>query len=109
MKTAYTVTAILISLLGALHIGFTYLNFDRFDMDAVWFLGSGVAIVLAGFLNIALTRSSDSVIRGLAVGTNLIFLLGFTGATLMLPQPQVYFGALLFLIAALFSMLWRER
>lgn len=103
MKTAYTVTAVVISLLGAVHAGFTYLNFDRFDMDAVWFLGSGVAIVLAGFVNIALIRSADRVIRILCIATNLLFLSGFAGATFMLPQPQVYFGALVFLIATLFS------
>lgn len=35
----WTVTALIIAL-GMLQVGFTRLNYARFDMDAMWFLGS---------------------------------------------------------------------
>jgi hypothetical protein len=106
MKRVHLIVSILVVVLGLLHVGVTFRDFDQLSMGAVWFAGSGVAIVLAGFLNIALLRDvgNDRVIRAMCIFTNVVFLLGFAGATFMLPQPQVYFGTLLFLIVAICSI-----
>ena len=63
-------------------------------------MGTGVAIVLAGFLNIALLRTGarDVVIWAMALIANAFFLLGFAVASYMMRQPQVFVGAILFLI-----------
>jgi|SRR5215216_1046695 hypothetical protein len=97
----------LIITLGLVHIGFTYHDYDRFTMGAVWFIGTGVAIILAGFLNITLRRdvSKDHLVQWLCHGTNIIFTLGFAGAILMLPQPQVFIGFLLFASATVSGFL----
>lgn len=107
MKRLHLFVSILVVILGLLHIGFTFHDFDELSMDAVWFAGSGVAIVLAGFLNIAFLRDvgNDKLTRALCTLTNLVFLLGFAAATFMLPQPQVYIGMFLFLIAVICSFL----
>jgi hypothetical protein len=56
------VTGLIIAV-RCLHIGFTPFSYDRFDMDAMWFVGTGVAIILAGFLNVAVVRAEDRVVR----------------------------------------------
>jgi hypothetical protein len=33
-------------------------NYGSFDMDAMWFLGTGMAIILAGFLNLVVIREA---------------------------------------------------
>ena len=104
------VTGLIIAL-GLLHIGFTYHDYDRFTMGAVWFIGTGVAIILAGFLNITLRRdvSKDHLVQWLCHSTNIIFTLGFAGAILMLPQPQVFIGLLLFASATVSGFLLSHK
>ena len=87
--TVHRIVTIIIIVLGVVHIGFTYHDYNRFTMGAVWFIGTGVAIILAGFLNITLRRDvcRDRLVRWLCHGTNIVFTLGFAGAILMLPQP----------------------
>ena len=105
MRTVQTVASILIVLLGLLHVSFTFLNYHGLSYDAVWFLGTGVAIVLAGFINIAMLRdrASDTVIWTMALVTNLFFLLGFAFASYMMREPQVFIGAILFLATTIYS------
>ena len=98
METAHTIASILIILLGCVHIGVTFFNYHGLSYEAVWFLGTGVAIVLAGFVNIAMLRDGgrDTVIWTIALITNLFFILGFAAASYMMPEPQVFVGAILF-------------
>jgi len=105
MKTAHTVANILIVLLGCVHIGFTFFNYHGLSYEAVWFLGTGVAIVLAGFINIAMLRDGgrDTVVWTMALVTNLFFLLGFAAASYMMREPQVFIGTLLFAITTIYS------
>jgi len=105
MKTVHTIASILIVLLGCLHIAVTFFNYHGLSYDAVWFLGTGVGIVLAGFMNIAMFRDGgkDTVIWSMALVTNLFFVLGFAAASYMMREPQVYVGALLFAITTIYS------
>ena len=105
MKKIQTIASVLIILLGCVHIGFTFFNYFGISFDAVWFLGTGVAIVLAGFLNVVMLRDGgkDTVIWIMGLVTNLFFLLGFWAASYMMRQPQVLIGAILFSITTVFS------
>lgn len=104
------VTGLIIAL-GVVHIGFTYHDYDRLTMGAVWFIGTGVALILAGFLNVILRRDAgrDRLVRWLCQGTNMVFTLGFAGALLMLPQPQVVTGMLLFAAATVTGFMLRSK
>lgn len=108
-KLIHKIISGLIIGLGVLHCVFTALNYDRFTLNAMWFLGSGIAIVLAGFLNAAAIRvgGSDLVVRFLCLAANLIFVVLFAVALWLLSQPQVVVGVGLFLVAAI-SVLMRE-
>lgn len=99
-------TGIIIAL-GVLHILVTFHDYDSFSLRAMWFASAGVAIILAGFLNIILLRDAgkDLVVRTLCIITNLIFAVMFVSALLVLPQPQVFVGAGLFITATIFSLI----
>jgi len=98
VKILYKIITGLIIALGLLHIGFTPFNYRSFDMDAMWFLGTGIAIILAGFLNLVVIRESgkDMLIRILCLITNISFALLFGVALFQLGQPQVFVGLALF-------------
>lgn len=111
MKILYKIVTGLIVALGLLHIGFTPFNYRSFDMDALWFLGTGVAIILAGFLNLVVIREAgrDMLIRILCLIANVSFALLFGVALFQLAQPQVFVGVALFGMAGVCAAFTREK
>jgi hypothetical protein len=87
MRTLYLILAVLIVLLGLVHISATFLLFDALNSRAVWFASGGLAIVLTGLLNL-LNRAYGAGARGVrwaTVGANAAMTLfaalaGFAGA-----------------------------
>jgi len=106
MRTAHTVASVLIVALGLLHCAFTFRNYYGISYEAAWFLGTGFAIVLAGFINIAANRdrNRDPVIWTMALITNAVFLMAFGFAAYMMREPQVFLGAILFAITTAYSL-----
>jgi hypothetical protein len=102
-RLVHKITTGLIIALGAVHCVFTARNYDGFTLDAMWFLGSGIAIILAGFLNVAEVRvgGKDQIVRSLCLTANLIFIVLFAAALLSLSQPQVIVGVFLFVVATI--------
>ncbi len=111
MKTIHAIASVLIVILGCLHIAVTFFNYHGLSYNAVWFLGTGVGIVLAGFMNIAMLRDGgkDTVIWSMALVTNLFFVLGFVAASYMMREPQVFVGALLFLATTIYSFVVKPK
>ena len=100
------VASVLIIGLGLLHSAFTFNNYNGISYEAVWFLGTGIAIVLAGFVNVAMLRDGgrDTVIWSMALLTNVVFLLGFSAAAYIMREPQVFIGAALFLVTTVYTL-----
>ena len=110
LRTAHKILAGVIAALGVLHVSVTFRDYDSFSAGALWFAGAGVAIILAGFLNVILLRAGrDTVVWLLCSVTNVIFAVMFALALLILPQPQVFVGAGLFIAATFFSLIKRRR
>ena len=111
LKTAHKILTGIIIALGILHVLVTFHDYDSFTVRALWFASAGVAIILAGFLNIILLRDvgKDTVVWLLCLITNLIFAAMFVFALWVLPQPQVFVGAGLFIVATLFSLIRLRR
>lgn len=111
MKILYKIITGLIIALGLLHIGFTPFNYRNFDMDAMWFLGTGIAIILAGFLNLVVIREAgkDILIRILCLIANVSFALLFGVALFQFAQPQVFVGLALFGMAGVCAGFTREK
>lgn len=93
--------------LGSLHLFFTFHDYDEFSLRALWFASAGVAIILAGFLNIVLMRDAgkDKVVWLLCVLTNIIFAVMFSAALYLMQQPQVLIGIALFAVATILAVL----
>ncbi len=107
LKTAHKILTGVIIALGLLHVLATFHDYDSFTLRALWFASAGIAIILAGFLNIILLRDvgKDRVVWLLCLITNLIFAVMFVLVLLILPQPQVFVGAGLFIAATIFSLI----
>ena len=107
MRTIQAIASILIVAPGLLHCAFTFVNFHGLSFDAAWFIGTGFAIILAGFVNIAMLRDGgkDTVIWTMALITNVVFLAGFLIAAYMMRQPQVFLGAILFAVTTIYSFI----
>jgi len=107
LRTAHKILTGIIIALGVLHVLMTFHDYDSFSVRALWFASAGVAIILAGFLNTILLRdvSKDLVVWTLCIITNLIFAVMFVLALFVLPQPQVFVGAGLFIAATILSVI----
>ncbi len=107
LRTTHKIITGLMIALGSLHLLFTFYDYDEFSLRALWFASAGVAIILAGFLNIVLLRDTgkDKVVRLLCFITNIIFAVMFTAALFLMRQPQVFFGVALFTVAAIIALI----
>jgi asparagine N-glycosylation enzyme membrane subunit Stt3 len=107
LRTAHKILTGIIIGLGTLHILVTFHDYESFSVEALWFASAGVAIILAGFLNIILFRDlgKDIVVWTLCLITNLVFAVMFVLALMILPQLQVFVGAGLFVALTTFSLI----
>ena len=103
MNQLHFILAILIILLGVLHISFVF-PIGELTEDELWFIGSGVAIILAGFSNlIILDKTISKHIQYIVVLTNVMLLCLFIIAIPIINGPQVYLGIGLFGLVAYLS------
>ncbi len=91
-----------IVLFGLVHIFFVTC-LERFDTYALWFIGSAIAIVFAGFINLIRAKSSEKITYSICILTNLIMTFLFCFALLAMQDPQVYIGIFIFGLALFFS------
>ena len=105
MRAAYKICSWLIVALGCAHVIFTFRDYDQFSLDAMWFAGAGLALVFAGFLNVAHLRigGRDALVRALTVLTDAACALLFAAALSLMRQPQVFVGLVLFALATIFA------
>ena len=95
--TWYKISTYLLIALGLVHILFTPFTYHSFTLGAFWFIGTGLAIVFCGFLNLAIIKSTqkEKVAILLCSLANVIMTVLFALALFLLVQPQVFIGLLL--------------
>ncbi len=72
------------------------------NTGTLWFVGSGMAIIFAGLLNlIAIDRGGSKFTKVVAVIVNAFNCIMFCFALPILNQPQVYVGITIFLITTI--------
>src|SRR5215208_5753329 len=90
-------------LIGVLHLIVGFRSYDRLDFDALWFAGSGLAVLLIGALTmLGCSRHAWGSLRLTAVVANLLGLtlaVGF-GALTRWREPQGPILSLLFAAGA---------
>lgn len=110
MHNLIKIVSYLIILLGIVHIGFAFPLY--MNEGTLWFVGSGMAIIFAGLLNlVAIDRGGSKFTKVIAAITNAFNCIMFCFALPILNQPQVYVGIIIFLIPtiAFFVELSRRR
>lgn len=96
--------AIVSGLLGLVHIALAPLAYSNWTIEALWFVGSGLAIVVAAAANFVGFRSWGAGGQWILLAINLAMSGFFAAAWLVLPGPQVIVGGLLFLGLAICSL-----
>ncbi len=99
MKEIQLVVAVLLILVGIIHIVATPVWFEDFGPAVLWYVGSGLALLFLGFLNIACTRRTerDCVTYWLTIFGNGIGLL-FAGTLLYFDREAM--SLLVFILIA---------
>lgn len=83
-------------LLGTVHIALTPLEHPQWSLASLWFLGSGLAMVVAALANGLGTSSTGRRTCALLAGINLAMAAFFAAAWTVLPAPQVIVGGMVF-------------
>lgn len=99
-----TVLAMLAGLLGIAHLALTPLIYASLTIDALWFVGTGMAMVIAAAANVIAGKIPEVGVRMSLAAINVAMSGFFAAAWLVLPGPQVILGGLLFLGLALCSL-----
>lgn len=100
-KRGHTILGWIALALGLVHTGLA-LTAPAFTQQLLWFAGAGLAIICVALSNIFRPAGKD-VANTISVATQNLLLTGFfSAAWLVLPQPQVAIGGVVF--AALFFL-----
>jgi hypothetical protein len=95
---------------SVIDILFTVCAYDNFSQNAIWFVGSGMAIVFAGLVNLMFLKvtEKDLIVWILCLAGNLLSTILFIACLFIIGEPQVFVGTMLFGFAALATFLNRE-
>lgn len=94
MRTLHKICTYLLIALGVVHAALTPVFYGRLSPGAMWFAGSGLAMIFVGFLNVAFGRvvGRDTVVRALCYASNLLTLVFGVLIVVVDSEPQVLFG-----------------
>lgn len=104
VQTLSKPSAALGGLLGLTHIALTPLVHADWTIDALWFVGSGLAILVAAATNFSWFQSPAVSGRWSVTAINLVMCCFFAAAWLVLPGPQVIVGGALFFCLAICTL-----
>jgi MFS-type transporter involved in bile tolerance (Atg22 family) len=110
VRTLHSICTYLLVALGVVHTALTPVFYGRLSPGAMWFAGSGLAMIFVGFLNVALGRvvGRDTVVRALCYAANLLTLVFGFLIVVVDSEPQVIFGMLLIVTITLTAFLLRQ-
>ena len=80
----------LVLILGVVHTAFTPVLYKTLSLDAVWFAGTGLALVFLGLLHLARQTSSSSLIVLLSCAASVMATTLSIAIVLKLPKPNAY-------------------
>jgi hypothetical protein len=104
MKRLHTIIALLILFLGVIHLSFAF-PIHEWAEGSLWFIGSGVAILLAGLINwIASAPLIGQKTKWVAFSSNMLMCGLFISSLSIIDGPQVFIGVGLFALASFLSI-----
>ncbi len=108
MRLFYRITAYLLSL-GVIHTALTPLFYDRFSPDALWFAGTGLALVFLGLLNLVAERIWQAWAINICIAANVAGCIYGILVAIALPEIQAYVAAIIFIAIVIASILARQN
>jgi len=108
MHTFYRITAYLL-FIGVIHTALTPLFYPSMSPDALWFAGTGLALVFLGLLNIAAARSRGKGILNMAVAANLVGSIWSLLVVIALAEIQAWISMVIFGLVTMSSIFVRFR
>lgn len=110
LRRVHQISTYLAIALGVVHLCFTPFAYRVFTHNTLWFFGAGMAIVYAGFLNLAhLAHPAANTLRVLCLITNIVTALMFAVALAVVPEPQVFVGFALFAVCTAATFIARNK
>lgn len=91
----HTILSYIIILLGTIHIIFVF-PIVQFNTDTLWFIGTGMAIIFAGLINLIAIKFPEKFISNICMLTNFIMMFLFLISLFTIQEPQVFGGVVLF-------------
>lgn len=97
-------------LLALIHLGLSAFAWRDWNANALWFAGSGLAILLAGLINIVMLRAGavDGTQRAVWALANLAMTAFFGLAWTVLKAPQVIAGGVVFALLCVGALRARD-
>jgi hypothetical protein len=96
MRLFYRISAYLL-LIGVIHTALTPLFYDRFSLNALWFAGTGLALIFLSLLNIVTERIHADWVLKICVAANLVGCIYCILIVMALPEIQAFISLLIFL------------
>ena len=104
IQKLHRISTYLLIALGVIHTSLTPVFNKRFSESAMYFASAGLAMIVSGFLNIAMSRNSkDRLTVMLCRIANVLFTIFGLLTAYAIREPQAYFGVLLLLTITLTS------
>lgn len=92
------IATILLIILGFIHIILTPIFYKTFDLDSLWFAGTGLAFLFLGFINIFRIRTTEMFIKKLCSLGNAMAFVYCILIVLKLSEPQAFVSLIVLLI-----------
>ena len=106
MRRFYRISAYLL-LIGVIHTALTPVFYPEFSPAALWFAGTGLALVFLSLLNIAAERVCEPWILNMSIVANLLGCIYSILIVIALPEFQAYVSLLIFLAVTIGSIVMR--
>jgi hypothetical protein len=101
--------AIAAGLLGTGHLALTPLLYRDWTLDSLWFVGTGLAMLIGAGANLLGIGAGNRMRRAGLVLINLAMTAFFASAWPVLPEPQVVVGGVLFAALAACAALFSDK
>lgn len=105
MRLTFKLVSVALILLGLIHTYFAFFC-NYMDIDNLWFLGAGFAVIFVGLLNIvAMDRGGSKFSATVALVVNATMCAMFVYGLSILRSAQIYLGLGLFALATILAVL----
>ncbi len=92
-------------LLGTMHTVLTLVNQRPFDLDALMYVGAGLAFIFLSLFNFARVKSTERLTKLLSFVANLLITLYITLIAIVFADPRVAIAIVVLLVLVVLSFL----